>query len=353
MKIPGKPAVSSKPVASTEIRQGTTLEKHSSLPIKQLPPLGVNKTNITSLLSSLKMPPDNLSRVIITFARFFSLPLEPKLLNSLRREALGPKIINREAAAMAAAVAADKGIKLGEKAFIEYSNALEGFVKNFSREQLDEFAVYRRLYDPAEQESNQQQGGGHNTGAGNPDGQEPKHQETGSQEQKKKQDSGMNKAVSPEIIQQQIIEILKKWPLLDLINRIPGKNGRWIILPFSFIKENLEISVSLNLYISSSLHSGSMFMDLKVNSIDQKKPIRHWQIIIKKPETKAGITVELGVFSASAAYAPVKQQYLKKELAKILEISPDTIQIRENPSIFTDLLMDLEEEILQSIDLKV
>ena len=311
-----------------------------------------SKTNLADLPSTLKMPPDNLSRVIIAFARFFSLPLEPKLLNSLRRDVLGPKTINRETAAMAAAAAADKGIKLGEKAFTEYSNALEGFVKNLTKEQLDEFPAYRRLYDQAKEESNSQQNTGDDTGQGNPQGQEPKHRESGSGEQKKNQNNETGKTAS--VVQQQITELLQKWPLLDFINRIPGKNGRWITLPFSFIKDDLEISVSLNLYIKSevqhrwTLHSGTLFMDIKINP-----QMQHWQFVVKKPENGAGITAEIGFFSALAAYTPAKKQYLKKELAKILEINPDIIQIREKPSIFADIIADLEEDMMQSIDLKV
>ena len=306
-----------------------------------------NKTNLSTLLSSLKMPPDNLSRAIITFARFFSLPLEPKLLYSLRQQLMEPKIINRETAAMAAAAAADKGIKLGEKAFAEYSSALEGFIKNFTREQLDEFPVYRRLYDQAEQQSDKQQGDGSYTGSGNPEGQEPKQKEPGNKEQKKGRDTETEKAVSP--VRQHITELLQKWPLLDFINRIPGKNGRWIILPFSYTSGGLEISVSMHLYIKPNVNSGTMFMDIKVNQIEQKHSLRQWQIVLKKPETKAGIMAELGIFSSTEVYTPVKLQHVRKELAKILEISPENVQIREKPSFSADL----EEELLQSIDMKV
>ena len=89
-------------------------------------------------------------------------------------------------------------------------------------------------------------------------------------------------------------------------------------------------------------------MDIKVHP-----QMQHWQFIIRKAEDGAGITAEIGFFSASAAYTPAKQQRLKKELAKILEISPDTVQIREKPSIFADICANLEEDMLQTIDLKV
>jgi hypothetical protein len=43
-------------------------------------------------------------------------------------------------------------------------------------------------------------------------------------------------------------------PLLTLLNRLPGRDGgRWIVLPFSLVREGLRLSVSLRIFLRGTV----------------------------------------------------------------------------------------------------
>ena len=91
----------------------------------------VREGPLPELARALSLPPDSLSTAILSFVRFFSLPLEKNLLLQLRRESLGPPGGGkepglREARALGAAAAADKGLSLDPQALEEYARAIIG-----------------------------------------------------------------------------------------------------------------------------------------------------------------------------------------------------------------------------------
>ena len=352
-----------------------------------------DKAKLTNLLSSLKLPQDNLSRSIISFVRFFSLPLEPKLLNTLRREALGPKTAGREAAALGAAAAADKGLRLGEKTLNEYAAAIEGSIKCFIKENTTESPANRRINDPVRQNPEHEQE--------NQKEQEPENQEAGTGEERDSQsnDTGGHFRDDPPPkrsvfltnrpaeepgrpveklqlqdknpnLQRQITEILKDRPLLDLINRIPGKNGHWIVIPFSFCQESLEFTISLRIFLNKALPLSveipvpeRLAVDIKIARLNHaafsenaRETERCWQISLerqKKGQDSAMLLsesrVEMSIFPPLNKRLPADEKYIKKELAKTLGLSPDRILIKDKPPLFTDS----RDYLLRSIDEKV
>jgi hypothetical protein len=309
------------------------------------PDSGVFRQNssLSGLLASLKLPQDGLSRSIIAFARFFSLPLEPKILNVLRREALSQPL--REAAALGAAAAADKGLELPAGILKEYAAALEGDREAFSRWQL-----------PGEEDPENSNGGT----ADNPEPEKrnsyPNHSR---QERRDSEDSGGdhttggqagNKAQgSPEEVQFHVKEVLKSKPLLDFINRIPGKNFRWVILPFSFNKEGVEFTVSLRLLLDPQ-SNGRLCADIKVSRPREKQ--RRWLISLEKPDldSKSAMQAEISLFFGGEPcnFTENEKQALETKLAEALELSLDRVTVQLRP-LFTDsrddLLRQVDEEV--------
>ena len=111
--------------------------KPAAIPVKPVVIPGNTAGNLSNLLSSLKLPQDNLSRSIIAFSRFFSLPLESKLLHSIRSSALSAGVPHREAAALAQAAVSDKGLKLDKKALGEYAAAIGGSAGSFTEKRSE------------------------------------------------------------------------------------------------------------------------------------------------------------------------------------------------------------------------
>ena len=189
-------------------------------PVKPLPA----DSSLVNLLSSLKLPQDKLSRSIVAFARFFSLPLEPKYLNSLRRAALGAGARRTEAAVLGNAAAADKGLKLDKKALAEYAAAIEGSMRGFTGKS-GEGPDINRL--PGHRENGGQQGGGgQQDGAGDDSRQEGGN--LGGNAGQERQSNERQEQLSEDSIRQKLTETLNERPMLDLINRIPGNGLQYL-----------------------------------------------------------------------------------------------------------------------------
>lgn len=324
------------------------------------PPAQTAQTDKSSLVSQLKLPQDNLSRSIITFARFFSLPLETKLLSALRQDALKAMVKTplkampgssggaaaqgtNQAAALGAAAAASKGIKLTEKALAEYAAAIEGRPESFSREtrHTEKNHAARQPGAPEDDAENGHfdQGDG-STPEGEGDG--GAGFQNGSPNSGFKdhhsEKTGNQAGLSAKELQSRITGLLQEKFPLDLINRIPCKNGRWIVIPFSFQDKGFEFTVSLRifLYEGSSKTGGVLILerldaDIKVtrpeNCLGQEQ--RRWLISLKKSEED--FWAECTVFSGSEPwnFSTAEKKYLRQELAAALGLPLNRVSIKE------------------------
>jgi hypothetical protein len=152
------------------------------------------------------------------------------LISRLRREVL-PLKAPREAAALAAAAAADKGLELSPQA-------------------LEDYAAARAPGPPREDPSDGSQDGREHPGAPNP-------------EELKKY---------PE-------QIDAKKPLLALLNSIPGKTGKhWIVYPFQFSSGDLRFRVSLRLLSGDETGKGTVRA-----AVDIAGGARRWLFILNHP----------------------------------------------------------------------
>jgi hypothetical protein len=176
--------------------------------------------SLSSLIDALKLPPGSWSASILSFAKFFSLPLEGDLVALIRRKVLEAEVPPRppaaaagkgaagaeggevrEALSLAALAAHAKGVDLSPEALADYARALRR-----GREQ--DSPVEERPESPAE--------GGENGGEG---GEEAAGHRT-------------LQKVPQETLKTRVLAA--QGPLLSLLNRLPDKGGRrWIVLPFS------------------------------------------------------------------------------------------------------------------------
>jgi hypothetical protein len=291
---------------------------------------------LSALLASLKLPQDNLSRSIIAFARFFSLPLEPKVLNALRREALSQP--SREASALGAAAAADKGLELPAGILKEYAAAIEGdWLPEEKDPENSDGGAGGNNPEPEKRDSypDQPERQGSEGSGGN-------YRNTGGQ-------AGNETQGSPEEVQFQVKEVLENKPLLDFINRIPGKNFRWVVLPFAFSKGGVEFTVSLRLLLGPQTNE-RLCADIKVTRPKEKQ--RRWLITLEKPDfhSKFALQAEISLFfdGEPCNFTENEKQALKTRLAEALELPLDRVTVQLKP-----LFTDSREDLLRQVDEEV
>jgi len=216
----------------------------------------------TSLSAALGLPQDKLSSSIISFARFFSLPLKPQLLANLRRYALTPPSQNanqssttanatvtktvpanasaaestntsltaekmRQAVSLSAAAAESKSVELTQKGLESYAEAVDPE----SRRQDDDRQRRRRNREQDE-----------NTEKNSLKSEAVKKPQYG--------ESSSLQSFTADSFKKMYLENTEQNPLLEILNRLPCKNGQhWIVLPFDFIEDDKKFSVSMRVLL--------------------------------------------------------------------------------------------------------
>jgi hypothetical protein len=204
-----------------------------------------------TLALSLGITQDRLSSSLLSFIKFFSLPLDPKLIQQLRQQVLSqglhpqgndpkssadkpslrPAAPDRvEALAAAATAAAGKGLALSPEALARYAAAIAG----------DEGDAGNETGDGAEQGSGGQTEAGQEGSAGQRGGQSGGGEHAGD-------------GPSPEELRERASRIEGRLPLLGILNKTPGRDGRrWISLPFSFSSGGVDCRVSLRILLADT-----------------------------------------------------------------------------------------------------
>jgi hypothetical protein len=229
-------------------------EKPTVLPAK-LPEIvrgaSLQVAGFKTLALSLGLTQDRLSSSLFSFIKFFSLPLDPKLIQQLRQQVLsqglpspnkpslrpedlgaqGPAAPDRvEALAAAAIAAAGKGLALSPEALARYAAAIAG----------DEGDAGDGTGDGTEQGNGGQTETGQEGNAGQRNGQSGGGEHAGD-------------GPSPEDLRERASRIEGRIPLLGLLNKTPGRDGRrWICLPFSFSAGGVDCRVSLRVLLADT-----------------------------------------------------------------------------------------------------
>jgi len=299
----------------------------------------VTQEKIPRALAATGLPSDKLSASITAFARFFSLPLKPQLLADIRRQALMPQtqanttqqaasaqpssanpsapgdpaaaqksftdVKTREALSLAAAAAESKGIELQQKGLESYASAFTETVDPDRRQHDGDEQRRRRDKDQNEQEN----------------------------------------TITADSLKKMALHNLEKDPLLDILNKLPGKNGRrWIVIPFDFRDGNREYFVSMRIlteeiHTEAQRHGGFnynnvIFMALDVTSEliehrSESKKERNLFVFESANEKITGISV---YFQSKLSLK--EQSKIKNELSQLLEIQSERVFIKTSEEAF-------------------
>jgi len=316
---------------------GTTADKTAAEPSRQntastkaalssaaakppaVPPSAAARSG-SALIAAAGLPLDKLSASIVSFARFFSLPLKPELMAAMRRQALAPQAApptaspvteknapdleivakNREALSLAAAAAESKGVELTAK-------GLEQFVEAIDPD-------WQKRQDPDERNR--------------------KRQHKNSDEQEKENASAKTGLFSAAGIKEMALRTAEKNPLLAILNKLPGKNAqRWMVFPFSFSEGGREYKVSLRIPLETdsqiSQRAVGMAMDIAESETGQS-----WLFVANGPNQRGIPAASSLTVYLQPELSPKARASLARELSLLMEIPPERISVKNRTESF-------------------
>jgi len=304
------------------------------------------KVNQGAIFGALGLPADRLSASILTFARFFFLPLDQQLLSKIRRqiisagqaeqaettkeapagEALSPKGHQLPGLAFAALAAASKGVELTPEGLENYAAAMEP--------------------EPPGGEERRRQ-----------------NQKKRGQDETEKQEEEAAEIGGFSDVKERALQAGEKNPLLAVMNRLPGRNGqRWLVFPFNFKEQGDEYRLCLKILLNeaavpgqqSGYNAGQFFLDIVKtgsggeNAADKGSPKQRWLFALNSGNGK---NPRLRVF-----LDPVKPERILKmyaaELSQLLGITPEHITMQKFRESFQFDAVS-EETVLPSINEEV
>jgi hypothetical protein len=321
--------INSKPAAQNP----TQTAKSAAGAVSKTPQTPASRS-VSSLISAAGLPADRLSASIISFARFFSLPLKPELLKNIRQQAFeanaplpepvpsaeegGPKpgivFKNREALSLAAASAEGKGLELQPKGLEAYAQAVD--------------PDWRR------------QDGGHGEQRGKR-----------KREDSEKGEDPLQKtaALSAAGVEKIALEGAGKDALLAILNMLPGKDGkRWVVLPFDFSENGREFKVSLRILLDAGKNinrADCMALDIAVRDIDENGKTEKRRLFVLEPANRLSVYLQPEI-------SKKERTELIRELSALPGITPERIFIKEKTEEFpfeagfgNDLLRSIDEAV--------
>jgi hypothetical protein len=296
----------------------------------------------------------------MTKIRRESLPVPEQLPQGKSAAATGR---DAQAAALAAAAAASKGLELTGEALRAYAMALSG----------------SRPPDPEFPEQGSGNSGGNSAGdggsggsstGGSPTGGNPTHDDSTPANSGGGGDStgGSSRGgsdlpgqfsrspveppglITAESLREKVLAVEAENPLLSLLNRMPGKNGeRWINLPFSFTRGDLEYRVILRVLVDGVPAPGSPGrLTLDISAGDRDNPALRWLFMYREPP---GASPRL----TGRFWPPQDKNALrtfKKELARLFDLHTEHIFL-QNDGEFSPFAPDCRDSLLLSINEEV
>jgi hypothetical protein len=234
-----------------------------------------SNTNIprsaASIAAALGLPQDKLSSSIISFARFFSLPLKSQLLADLRRQAFAPpaQTANQSSATKVAATKAATVNASVAKSFLANTNAAGDATSSLTAEKtryalsLSAAAAeskglelspkglesYAQAVDPDSRRQNEER----QHRRRNREQDEQTEKVSSKTEAVKKPQGGENSSLqlfTADSLKKMFFEYAEQNQLLEIINSLPCKNGqRWIVFPFDFVEDGKKYNVSMRVLL--------------------------------------------------------------------------------------------------------
>jgi hypothetical protein len=328
---------SSKTTSAREAK--STVTKSAASSSSKIPQSTAQQTvtrSLSSLISAAGLPSDKLSASIISFARFFSLPLKPELLKHIRQQVFtntpnaeppnttataknnapeaGTVFKNREAFSLAVIAAEGKGVELQPKGLETYAQAIDPELRR------------------------KQDGGQH--------GQRKKNDDDNDSEEAFFQKIA---AISAGSLEKMAFEGMEKNPLLEILNRLPEKDGkRWIVFPFDFSDNDRDFKVSLRILLETDKTENRaccMALDIVIRSISESGKVAKQWLFVLEPANRLSVYLHPEI-------TPIRQVALVRDLSALLEIAPDRIYIKTKKESFPfekegvgDLLGSIDEAV--------
>ncbi|MCL2211405.1 MAG: hypothetical protein FWB95_05750 [Treponema sp.] len=266
---------------------------------------------------------DKLSASIISFARFFSLPLKPQVLADIRRQVfLQPAPLAQSAAQPVSQTAAAPNNSSANASLANQSAAEK------IRETLSLSAT------AAESKGTELTAKGLETYADavNPDSRRQDGERQRRERNKNEQDDkSLSKSgeITAQDVKEKAFEYMEHNPLLEILNRLPAKNGqRWIVLPFDFTDGDKEYFVSMRVLLEED-HAKRRkvhFMVLDIVISDESRKIFIFKLANEKPER---------LFVYHSPELPQKEhRKVKQELAKQFDMPTERVFIKTSEESF-------------------
>jgi len=250
--------------------------------------------------ANLGLPKDALSAALLVFTRFFSLSADKALIGSFRREILGllktssPGTAEEKAAleskAMAAVIAADKGVFLSPAALERYARFFMPPTtppQKMSSPVMPKASGEKENASPKAAISSQDSGGG-----------------------------DLEEIPEPEELRAIAEAQMGEDGFLDLLNYLPGRNGQyWLVFPFSVNVKGIELKVLLRVLQSErgtnpggipAQEDGQLIADIS-------GPKRQWRCFVNKNAGK--FRADMRVFPE---YSPRALDQLRKQAGRFL-----------------------------------
>ena len=307
----------------------------------------VTQEKILRASAATGLPSDKLSASITAFARFFSLSLKPQLLADIRRHALMPQMqtnTTQQAASAQPSLA-------NPSALTDSADAQKSFTDVKTREAPQSIRLAISLAAAAAESKGVelQQKGLESYASAFTEAVDPDRRRHDDDEQRRRRDKDQNEqenAITADNLKKMALHNLEKDPLLDILNKLPGKNGkRWIVIPFEFCEGDREYFVSMRILTDDIqkefntdieptvrrkiLSQSCSFLTLDV--LMKKGNEEDRRLFILESSGENLVRVSVCVWQE----LPSKDQYqLKKEISEVFNIPFERVNIRVSKETF-------------------
>lgn len=284
---------------------------------------------LRALIQSLGLPQDALSSSLISFFKFFSLPLDAQIFQQIRREVLASKSFDlhkplkgktADSTALAASAAFNKGVNLSEEALHEYAAAI----------------------DPAEHRAEHQNEhrGAHEDHGGMSFHQSAQEKHQGHQQKRNTEEQN---TPQPEDIKNVMNEIDAGDTLLRYLNKIPGKNGqKWIVLPFHFMSGAADFGVTLRILLNTGT---DMHHAVERFAVDVLANEHRWFFLISKEKDDS----YKGQIAVNPNLRKQEQSDLLNELQEVLGKFVSELSFIDDENVVS-FFMDSRNDTIISVD---
>ncbi|MCL2230974.1 MAG: hypothetical protein FWC01_07735 [Treponema sp.] len=214
--------------------------------------LAANPRSAPSVLAASALPSDKLSSSIISFAKFFSLSLKPQVLADIRRQALSLPVLGQSVkmaaqsvqsapqgkiASAAAAMQGEASVKMAAQSVQQTMSLCAAASESKGVELAPKgFEAYVDAVDPDSRRQNDQR----------------RDRQKKDKNENEEKPSLKTESITGDILKKAVYDYMEKDPLMEILNKLPGKNGqRWIVLPFDFTEGDNEYNVSMRILLDS------------------------------------------------------------------------------------------------------